>query len=242
MLKSPIAMLALTTALLSLPGLASAHASWIGQHGGDFVVVHGEGSATNEAYDPTIVTEPKGFDKTGAPVAVALAPQAKVMGLGVPEGVAVVSVLYSDGWWTEDAKGEWRNEPADAYPDFKGTGQYFTYPVAYIAATDTQKPVGHKLEIVPLADPTKLAMGDKLEVQVLLDGNPVKGVAVTNDVLTDWDISSTVTDDEGKALVTIANNGLNVLQYYHEVQISEKEIAGHQAVLSFVAHGPEEEE
>jgi nickel transport protein len=232
----------LTAALmLGAATAASAHATWIAQRSGEYAVVHGEGSATDEAYKPEIVSAPLAFDKSGAPLAVTLNPLATSMQVKPAEGSAILSVVYDEGWWTEDAKGEWHNAPADGFVDFKGTGHYSTYPVAYIAATDAQKPVGHLLEIVPLADPTKLSMGDKLEVLVLLEGKPVEGVAVTNDVLTDWDISSTLTDAEGKATVTVANNGLNVLQYYHEVKVSDKEVAGHQAVLSFVAGGPAEE-
>ena len=104
--------------------------------------------------------------------------------------------------------------------------------MAYIAATD--KPgvaIGHPLEIVPLTDPTVLAMGDKLQVQVLKDGKPLNGVVVSLDVMTDWDLSSPVTDDEGKTTITVQNNGMNVLQYYDESQVSEKESLGLQAVL-----------
>ena len=239
MKNSYLATLFVGAAALSVPSAALAHASWIAQQAGDYVVIHGEGSATNEAYTPTIVSDAKGFDKTGAPLTIALMPQVKVMGLGGTESASILSVVYSDGWWTEDAKGEWHNAAADAFPDFKGTGQYFTYPVAYVAATE--KPgiaIGHPLEIVPLTDPTVLQMGDKLQVQVLKDGKPLSGVAVTLDVLTDWDLSSPVTDAEGKTMITVQNNGMNVLQYYNESQVSEKETLGLQAVLSFVAHGP----
>ncbi|MGL4237516.1 DUF4198 domain-containing protein [Tabrizicola sp.] len=229
-------------ALAMTATVADAHASWIAQHGGDYVVIHGEGSATNEAYDPAIVTDAKGFDKTGAPLTVTLAPQGKVMGLSGTEGAAVLSVVYSDGWWTEDAAGEWHNESPDKHAGYKSTGQCFTYPVAYVGATE--KPgvaVGHPLEIVPLTDPTILTMGDKLQVQVFKDGKPLVGVSVSLDVLTDWDLSSPVTDADGKTMVTVQNNGLNVLQYYDETKVSEKESIGRQAVLSFVAKGPAEE-
>jgi nickel transport protein len=229
-------------ALLVTATVADAHASWIAQYGGDYVVIHGEGSATNEAYDPSIVTDAKGFDKTGAPLPVTLAPRGKVMGLGGTENATVLSVVYSEGWWTEDAAGEWHNDGPENHAGYKSTAQYFTYPVAYVAATE--KPgiaIGHPLEIVPLTDPTVLTMGDKLQVQVLKDGKPLVGVSVSLDVLTDWDLSSPVTDAEGKTMITVQNNGMNVLQYYDETKVSEKESLGLQAVLSFVAKGPAEE-
>jgi nickel transport protein len=220
--------------LIGTTSLANAHASWIAQRAGDWAVVHGQG-ATDEAYDPAKVTAVTGFDATGNPVAVEVKPQAKNVLLAPAEGAAVLSTVWDEGWWTEDAKGEWHNKPAAEVADFKTTGKYVTYVVSYIGLTDAQKPVGHRLEIVPLSDPGKLTMGDKLKVQVLLDGAPMKGVAVTNDVLTDWDIHSGLTDAEGKTVVTIANAGLNVAQVYHEIASGDQSIEGLQAVLSFTS-------
>jgi nickel transport protein len=219
---------------------ALAHATWITQRNGEWAVVHGEGSATDEAYDPAKVVAAAALDKTGAPLEAKIVPQTTNTLLTPAEGAAVLTATFDEGWWTEDAKGEWHNEKADAYPDFKGTGHYETYIVSYIAATEAQKATGAKLEIVPMADPTKLAMGAKLQVQVLLDGKPMEGVSVTHDVLTDWDLSSAPTDAEGKTTLVVANTGLNVAQVYHEVETGEKEISGHQAVLSFVTGGAED--
>ena len=231
-------LLLASVAMIALPIVASAHATWITQRNGEWAVVHGEGSASDEAYDPKIVTTPLAFDAAGLAVTVALAPLDTSVRVKPAEAAAVLALNYEEGWWTEDAAGEWHNAPAAGFADYKGTGFYVTYPVAYIGPTTAQKPLGLPLEIVPLADPTVLSMGEKLRVQVLLNGKPVEGVSVTNDVLTDWDINSSLTDAEGKATVTVANNGLNVLQYYHETKVSEKESKGSQAVLSFVAGGP----
>lgn len=41
------------------------------------------------------------------------------------------------------------------------------------------KPVGQRLEIVPMTNPTIAKPGDELVVKVLCDGNPVEGVTVT---------------------------------------------------------------
>jgi nickel transport protein len=232
-LLSAAATLAATTTL------AQAHATWIAQQNGDYAVIHGEGSASNEAYDPAIVSAPQGRDSTGAPLAITLVPGEKSVTLTGTETAAVLTAVYAEGWWTEDAAGEWHNAPADAFPDFVGTGEYFTYPVAYLAPLDAPgQPIGHPVEIVPQTDPTTLTMGDKFEVVVLHDGKPVPGVVVTLDVLTDWDMSSPATDADGKTMITVQNNGLNVLQYYHETATGDKAVLGQQAVLSFVAGGP----
>jgi nickel transport protein len=226
--------------LVGATSLADAHASWITQRAGEWAVVHGHGAA-DDPYDPAKVTAVTGFDKTGAPLVVEVMPLEKNVLLAPAEGVAVMSIIWDEGWWTEDAAGEWHNAPSDTFAGFKSTGKYTTYVVSYVALTDAQKPIGHKLEILPLADPGKMTMGDKLEVQVLMDGKPMPGVVVTNDVLTDWDINSGMTDAEGKTVITVSNTGLNVAQVYHEVKTGENAMEGHQAVLSFTTALAEEE-
>lgn len=227
--------LSLSLALLfGTSQLADAHATWITQRAGEWAVVSGEG-ASDDAYDPAKVTAVTGLDAAGNPVSVEVKPQQRNVVLAPAEGAAVLTTVWDEGWWTEDAAGEWHNKPSDDFAGFKSTGKYRTYVVSYVALTDAQKPVGHKLEILPLTDPGKLSIGDKLEVQVLMDGKPMEGVVVTNDVLTDWDINSGLTDAEGKTVITVANSGLNVAQVYHEVATSEKAVEGHQAVLSFTS-------
>lgn len=223
--------------LLGTAASAHAHATWISQRAGEWAVVHGEGSATDEAYDPAKVTSLAGRDKAGNPVEVTRASMGGYVTVKAPEAAAVLVATYDAGWWTEDATGEWHNAAADAYPDFKGTGHYRTYISTYVAPTEMRAPVGHLLEIVPLADPVSLSIGGKLPVKVLFDGKPLEGATVTNDVLTDWDISAAATDAEGKTTIVVANSGLNVAQVYHEVDAGPKTIEGHQAVLSFVSAG-----
>lgn len=220
--------------------MANAHATWITQRTGDWAVVHGEGS-TDEAYDPINVTTATGHDAAGAVVEVALAPQTKNTLLTPTGEAAALAATFDEGWWIEDAAGESHNAAPEGFADFKSAGKYATYTVSYIKTSTAQAPFGLKLEIVPLADPVPLMIGDKLPVQVLLDGKPLAGVSVTSDMLTDWDIGSPVTDSEGKTTITIANTGLNVAQVYREVPSGDKPVDGLQAVLAFAAQGPAEE-
>jgi uncharacterized GH25 family protein len=230
-------------ALSLSPAAALAHAAWIAQQSGDYAVIFGEGSSTNEAYDAAKVSEPRAWDKAGAVLNAGLVTNAKGSAFAPVENAAVLSATFSHGWWTEDATGEWHNEPADAYPGFKGTGQYLDYAVTYLSGLDTAgKALGIPLEIVPLADPTVLSAGDVLEVQVLADGQPLEGAGVALDILSDWEVMAPPTDAEGKTRVKIVNNGLNVLNVYLETEVADNEILGRSANLSFVAGGPEEEE
>jgi hypothetical protein len=53
-----------------------------------------------------------------------------------------------------------------------------------------------------------VAVGSPVTVEV----KPMSGVAVTNDILTDWDIRSGLPDADGKTMVIFADVGLNAAE------------------------------
>jgi hypothetical protein len=114
-------------------GSAFAYATWIAPQDGVYALVQGEGSAKHEAYDPMIVSAPRGMDAAGADMAVSFVATQSAVSLAGTDGAAVLTAVYAEGWLTEYAAGEWHHAKADAFPDFKGMGQHFTYPVAYLA-------------------------------------------------------------------------------------------------------------
>jgi uncharacterized GH25 family protein len=67
------------------------------------------------------------------------------------------------------------------------------------------------LEIVPLKNPLTLKQGDTLPIQVYANGKPAADVEVVAEFVTDRENNVVKTDSEGKAEITIRNNGLNVL-------------------------------
>jgi hypothetical protein len=61
------------------------------------------------------------------------------------------------------------------------TGSYNTYDAGLIAGRDDgliTKPVGQRLEIVPLINPAKVKVQDKFPMQVLCDGKPANAINV----------------------------------------------------------------
>ncbi|WP_259780883.1 DUF4198 domain-containing protein [Aestuariispira ectoiniformans] len=201
--------LAFVTALVS--GTAWGHGAWIERRYGDLAVVYGHGGG-DDAYNPARVTSATAFDKAGGGLAVKIDPMNDHIRLEEPPQAAGVVVTFDNGYWTKDARGKWHNKPR---PEVKGavqSGRYLKYMVALLKSGSRNiEPKGLPLEIVPLQDPVKLSMGDRLTVQVLSDGKPVKGAVVAADFINDGDNESLVSDADGKVSFTIRNDGLNVI-------------------------------
>lgn len=76
--------------------------------------------------------------------------------------------------WSRTAEG-WKEGGRDANPEAASVEVYekFSKTLMNAGGPGYDAPLGHRLEIVPAADPAELAPGDELPVRVLLDGEPI---------------------------------------------------------------------
>jgi nickel transport protein len=219
------------------PAAALAHGVWLQSQHGELAVVYGHG-AEQDSYDPAKVTSvmvcPDGAGCTAA------TPDNKGshVTLAVPEAPSALVVEFDNGFWSKDANGEWHNQPKDAVAGATEGGQYLKHAVYLTGPVGTVgTPLGQTLEIVPLADPFALKMGDALEVQVLFNGAPFAGAELVADYVNDTDAAPVVADAEGKAIVPLRHQGLNVLAVSHAAPHADPAKAdetGHTATLSFM--------
>jgi len=109
--------------------------------------------------------------------------------------------------------------------------------------------LGDKLEIVPLADPRRTAIGADAEFQILLDGHPLTTTVLATyagftDTPSSWAYySETLTDERGSAIakVRISSPGLWVVRVAADVSDPQEDVRVHnlRATLSFYVNGQE---
>ena len=84
------------------------------------------------------------------------------------------------------------------------------YNVNYWNAAVKPERLNMPIEIVPSVNPLTLRKGDTYEIQVFKDGMPYANAPLIKDVLNDLTNESQA-DAQGKAMVTVAANGVNVV-------------------------------
>jgi nickel transport protein len=224
--------------ILSAP-MAQAHGIWLEVQHGDLAVVYGHG-AESDAYDPAKITGMAQCDGAAACTPLTWTDRTSHVALAVPEGQAIITATMDNGFWSQDAAGEWHNVAKDALPGATEGGQYLkytTYVLDHFEGAAT--PTGMTLEIVPLADPLEMQMGDSLPVQVLLNGQPAAAIEITGDYVNDSDGAPIITGPDGRADIPLRNQGLNVIlasaSEPHPDPAKADEI-GHTATLAFMLH------
>jgi uncharacterized GH25 family protein len=202
-------------------GAARAHGIWVAQRHDDWAVVYGHG-ASDEGYDPAKLTAVAAFDATGKEVAVKTRPQDDHVLLDVADEAAILTATFDNGFWSERPDGTWVNEPKSAVDGAKQSGHYVKYATTILGRLDAEpEAMGLALEIVPLVDPMTLEMGEALPVRVLHEGAPLADATIIGEYTTASDERDLVTDDVGEAVVTVRNQGLNVVAVSHSVPTPE---------------------
>ncbi|QOR00984.1 MULTISPECIES: DUF4198 domain-containing protein [unclassified Campylobacter] len=130
---------------------------------------------------------------------------------------SVASMNYDFGYYTFTKDGKHYAQKRSELTDVAGANEITQTRKIYkmgksIFAWDdgSKKPLGLKLEIIPLQNPLVLHQGDKLKVQVLLDGKPIQGVEFEDQ---NDDIDHITTNAKGIATLTLTQpkDGLQII-------------------------------
>lgn len=130
---------------------------------------------------------------------------------------SVASMSYDFGYYTFTKDGKHYAQARNEITDITGANEVIQTRKIFkigksIFAWDeaSSKAMGLKFEIIPLENPLEKKAGDKLKLQVLLDGKPISGVEFEDQ---NDDIDGIVTDANGIATITLskAQDGLQII-------------------------------
>lgn len=134
------------------------------------------------------------------------------------EGTYIVTAVLKPGFYTmfiERGKIHHKSVPKTGLENIILSLYFEQYAKALINVGDGSdsfaKPVGHKLEIIPLKSPNELKVGEFLPIQVLFEGKPARFCKVYGTYAgfsTEDDFAyATTTNSEGKAKIRILHYG-----------------------------------
>ncbi|NQZ32663.1 MAG: DUF4198 domain-containing protein [Oceanospirillaceae bacterium] len=211
-----------------------AHAIWIAERHDNLAIIYGD--LSDQGYETKYVENLVAKKSNLSSGEININIQEDHILFTVGEDVTYASAEYVRGYSTKDKEGKRFSLPKNEVENAVSSGYYVKY-ASHIAATLTGKPKqqGIKLEILPLENPTKLLPGSELPIQVLFDGQPLAGVKVYGDYVTDH-INTYTTDSEGKVTITVRNNGLNVIAAKYSLELKDdptKDKFGYYSTVSF---------
>lgn len=229
-----------------LAASAKAHTAWVmaekAEQGEDGIVILGYGHEfpIPEPIAPErakIFRTPELIAPDGTRTTLKASDESHRFTTGVPlvEGTYLVLGEYQPTFWTMT-----RSEGSQMVPKNEAKGsvvssyRFSTYAKSIVnvgnaAATELiQKPVGTVLEIVPLANPAAVKVGDRMKVQVLFEGKPLAGTWVyglTEEFapgLHDAKAFANKTDKSGCVEFVAWKTGMWQLEVNHRIDLEDK--------------------
>ncbi len=194
-------------AMLVISMNAFAHDAWIEKKGNNFVVVYGHGVET-ESYAPNKVKEVKAYDVNGNIVQAVIEKEGYPVIIKPKGNAALITLYFDNGFWSKTPDG-WKNKPKKEQPDAVESSHSVKYSKALTAWSDKlSKPLGMKMEIVPLKNPLSLKAADILPIKVFFDGKPMEGASVD---IGGYHKEDMKTDKNGMAEVKIQKAGSQII-------------------------------
>lgn len=196
---------------------AFAHDAWVEKRDGEFVVLYGHGEM-HDPYDPARVKEVKGFDIKGNAVPVEIIKKKDGASLSPKGEVAMITLVFDNGYWVKTTDG-WKNISKREAKEYIESIHSIKYGKTYLAWSDAfAKPVGMRLEIIPLTDPLSAKVGYKnFQIKVLYEGKPLEGAKIG----TGGHTIDKTTDKDGIATIGIFRKGINVISARHRVPLKD---------------------
>lgn len=211
---------------------AGAHGLWTEERRGNIEAVYGHGAEDN-AYKAEKIKRAWAFDAAGnmVPVTVRrLADHAVLQPLTPP---AALAVLLDNGPWSQRPDRQWVNQDRTHVKDAIASTHSLKYSLAiYQRGARLPKLDMLRLAIIPLSDPVQVGPGKKLEVQVLLDGNPAADIPLQGDYRGAPHQVSATTDKQGRARITVRNEGLNIIAAQATLPMADGSPVAQQSLFS----------
>ncbi len=199
--------LVLAMVLILLASFSYAHDAWIEKKDGQFIVLYGHGNKT-ETYDAAKVKEVRAYGIEGSIVQVTVEKEGYPVIIKPKGKAALISLFFDNGFWSKTPDG-WKNKPKKEVPDAVESSHSMKYSKAILKWSDKfSKPLGMKMEIVPLKNPLSLKAGDTLPLKVFLDDKPVEGASINAGGYHKDDMK---TDKDGMADVKIEKSGFQII-------------------------------
>lgn len=179
---------------------AAAHNAWLEDAGAPdrYVVHYGDHGGKPMPYDAAKLKDVQVFDTEGKRVTVERRDADSDIRLQTP-GAALLTLSFDNGYWSRTAEGRSVNRPMDAVPGATSGTRALKYHKRVVAWSEhAARAIGQPYELRPVST-TALAAGEKILIQVLINGKPAQGIPVA---FTE-DGKEAVTDADGMARLTV---------------------------------------
>jgi nickel transport protein len=189
-----------------------AHDAWVAKDGDLLVVKYGHGDKI-DPYKPTYVKGAEAYNASGTQIPMAVTAQETRAVLAPTQAPALILLVFDSGAWVKTPEGDKNVSKREAKNVISSLKSQKYSKGIWQWNDGFSKPLGGKMELVPLKNPLALKAGDKLPFLVLYEGKPLAGAPVAAEGVGK---DALKTDANGRAEVAIKKSGFNLVSATHK--------------------------
>lgn len=220
-LKPIIILCAFISLIMVIP--VYAHHLWAEKNGDTYSIARGMLDKRFDPYNPDKVKDFVAIGVDGSAIQkekVQRIDEPEMARFRIADQVSMVAVTCDWGYRVNTTRGKKFLRRAEAEKEgFKVISAFFSTQyskIFYEKGSGNTTPLGLKLEIVPLKDPSVIHEGDELPVQALFDGKPLANVVITGRAKED-----VFTDNNGIGHFKITKKGKTLLMLGQKVPVKD---------------------
>ena len=218
-----------------------AHSMWLEKTGYGYDLSYGEKGSV-DLYNPERVSTILGYNSKKETTDIhilryTLEDKKGLARIYTKENYSLLYAELDNKYWFNTKDEKWHNVPAGS--DIKNIveeGQSYK-STKHIVKWEKYmlNPIGQKVEIVPLQNPTSLKEGDFLEVQLYIDGKlmPAKEarIAMNSNPYIDHELTYLETNKNIK--IKISKSGLQLVNAKYKQKVDDKKVVWYSFTLTF---------
>ena len=227
-----IAFILLTIAMPAI----YAHHLWIESSNDQYAVIRGIVPDRIDPYDPDCIREIGAFGKDGEPIDIERLDSQDQVRFIAGKRIAMATTWSEWGYRVNTTRGKRLITRAEAEEDgLQVLSAFFSthYAKSLLEPLDIAgQPAGLRFEIVPLGNPVNKEPGSEVEFLVLFDGQPLAETTLYTE-----GGNESVTDENGRAIVTVPDTNTALLYARHRIDITGDDKKDYDIFTTFLTFG-----
>ena len=220
----------LASCLASEPLLG--HDMWLQPTDKGFIIAVGHQGAI-DPYEPDRVVYVTGHTANDWPVPVALEKKKDAAIALTDENYCALTGLLDNKYWLKTTDG-WKNQREKKGLEILEQGRSYKYTKHISMWSDfLAQPLGQRLEIVPIKDPTRVKEGDQLPIKIYFEGKPAPVASLCKTTRMEDTHEMDEVKGDGPFMVTVGPPGLQLVTAKYKIQVDRKAVVWLAASLSF---------
>jgi len=218
--------------VIMVGSVSQAHDMWLEESDNGYIVALGH-KGEIDPYEPERVRQVVAYTMHGWAEEMRVDCREDQCSIFADEPFCAFTAVLDNKYWYETTDG-WKNQRDNAGLEIIEEGRSYKYTKHIARWCDfLAKPLGQRIEIVPLKDPSSMKQGDRLPVKLFFEGKPLTNARLSGSSNMKSTHSLKEISGEGPFLVEVGPPGAQLINAKYRMPVEGKQVVWFAVSMTF---------